>query len=569
MKEGINPIRILLIDDEPEPFEALKQILDQKNFYGSQYFQLESERTLEAGIEKMAQDSADVVLLDLYLPDSKGLLTFTRLTAYNSDIPVIILSDLHDEALAMQAIKNGAQDYVFKQDVQPEALMRAIRFSMERQKLKQELDAAKSRLERIAYLDPVTELFNRRGIQEILSHEVQRARRKESSLLVLLINLDDFKRINSALGTSVGNVVLREVAIKLKGALRSTDYVARVGGDEFLVLLPETRLAEGVNVAEKVRLAISTTSISMSSREVVKITASLGLVNAGELSGSAPSVDELLAKTNVILGRGRREGNNRVSYDGSLEGMENGNQSFSSMLNQLHTGNSFYAVMQPIVRLHDRQEIACEILIRSNLKGFEMPDDFFRASLEANILTAVDRHCFKTCAGSTSVLPKHIRRHVNLFPSTLMGVPSHHLLEALPSNGASYCVEISEQQIIGDPSYLLEPVQALREAGVLIAIDDLGFGRSCLESLILLEPDIVKIDKKCVTGITEDHANMRSLKRLLRMATSLGAEVVAEGVESKSDLAILTDLGVSSAQGYFLGRPSAIPPEYPGLKAMV
>ncbi len=150
-----------------------------------------------------------------------------------------------------------------------------------------------------------------------------------------------------------------------------------------------------------------------------------------------------------------------------------------------------------------------------------------------------------------------------------MGVPIEHLLESLNTRGTSYCVEISEQQIIGDPSYLLEPVKQLRKAGVLIAIDDLGFGRSCLESLILLEPDIVKIDKRCVTGITEEHANMRSLKRLLRMATSLGAEVVAEGVESKSDLTVLTDLGVSSAQGYFLGRPTAIPPACLGPETMV
>ncbi len=554
----MKPIRILVIDDEPEQLTPLTQALENAPDI---LFTLEFEKTLEAGLEKLAGGGIDTVLLDLYLPDSKGLSTFTRYAAQFSEIPVITMSDFYEEVLAFESVKQGAQDYLLKQDLQPEHLIRTVRFAIERQKIKQELDQAKTRLEKIAFIDPVTELFNRRGIQEILSHEIQRAKRKESTLLVLLVGLDDFKRINQSLGTSVGNVVLKEVAAKLQLCLRSTDYLARVGSDEFLVLLPDTRLAEGVSVAEKVRLAISTTTLLMSQRETIKITASLGLVNAGELSPFSPSIDELLAKTHVILGKGRMTGNNRVSYElteDELLGLED--HSFSEVLRKLHAGASFYAVMQPIVRLEDMTEVAYEILIRSTVKGFEAPDDFFRASLEANILTAVDKHCFKTCANSASMLPSHIRRHVNLFPSTLIGVPVEHLLELLPPHSSSYCVEISEQQIIGDPSYLVEPVRALRQSGVKIALDDLGFGRSCLESLILLEPDIVKIDKKCVTGITEEHANMRSLKRLLRMATSLGAEVVAEGVESKTDLNVLTDLGVFCAQGYFLGRPSAIPP---------
>lgn len=562
----MKPIRILIIDDEPEQLVSLTESWSETSDIP---FTFEFERTLESGLHKLSGGGMDAVLLDLYLPDSKGLSTFTRYAAQFSEIPVIATSDFYEEVLAFEAVKRGAQDYLLKQDLQAEHLIRSVRFAIERQKIKQDLDQAKTRLEKIAFIDPVTELFNRRGIQEILSHEIQRAKRKESNLLILLVGLDDFKRINQALGTSVGNVVLKEAAAKLQLSLRATDYLARVGSDEFLVLLPDTRLAEGISIAEKVRLAILTTTLLMSQRETVKITASLGLVNASELSPFASSIDEILAKTHVILGKGRMSGNNRVSYEltaDELLGLED--HSFSDALRKLHAGASFYAVMQPIVRLEDMSEIAYEILIRSTVKGFECPDDFFRASLEANILTAVDKHCFRTCANSASMLPPYIRRHVNLFPSTLIGVPVEHLLELLPSHGSSYCVEISEQQIIGDPSYLVEPVRSLRQSGVKIALDDLGFGRSCLESLILLEPDIVKIDKKCVTGITEEHANMRSLKRLLRMAASLGAEVVAEGVESKADLNVLTDLGVFCAQGYFLGRPSAIPPSVLGTETV-
>ncbi len=556
----MNRISVLLLDDDFKDGSTLEKMLQEHRRHNF-HFQVRHAATLEDAAAMLGVEHIDIVLLDLYLPDSKGMATFKRLNAQFPDVPIVILSAFNDDALAFEAVKNGAQDYIFKRDIEPDMLVRTIRFAVERQKLKRELDEAKIRLEKTALIDPVTELFNRRGIQEILSHEIQRAQRRDSNLLVLLIGLDEFKRINSALGHSVGDLVLKEVAAKMRMSLRATDYVARVGGDEFLILLPDTRLAEGMSVAEKVRLSISTTSISVSPKETIKVTASLGLVNVGELKGATPSIDELLAKTHVVLVKSKQAGRNRVTYDDLEEigSREDHTMAYSDVLRGLQNGDSFYAVMQPIFRLHDKSEVAYEILVRSTLKGFEMPDDFFRASLEANILTAVDRNCFKTCSNSAAGLPVYMRRHINVFPSTLISVPIDQLLQSLGNHGQRYCIEISEQQIIGDPSYLREPVQQLREAGVLIALDDLGFGRSCLESLILLEPDIIKIDKKCVTGITEEHANMRSLKRLLSIAESLGAEVIAEGVETKTDLSMLMDLGVACAQGYFLGKPAMVP----------
>jgi EAL domain-containing protein (putative c-di-GMP-specific phosphodiesterase class I) len=118
--------------------------------------------------------------------------------------------------------------------------------------------------------------------------------------------------------------------------------------------------------------------------------------------------------------------------------------------------------------------------------------------------------------------------------------------------------EISEQQLIGDPSYLHESVKRLKEAGVHIAIDDVGFGNSCLESLILLEPNIIKIDKRIIIGISTQTMLVRSLRRLLKLAASLDIEVIAEGVENREDLAVIRDLGVKYAQGFLWGKPKPV-----------
>lgn len=149
------------------------------------------------------------------------------------------------------------------------------------------------------------------------------------------------------------------------------------------------------------------------------------------------------------------------------------------------------------------------------------------------------------------------RYHVNLYPSTIVGIPTEHLLAEFPEGIPleHFCIEISEQQILGDPSYLLDPVQRLRQAGVKIAIDDVGFGNSCLESLVLLTPEIIKIDKRCVRGLSQDPAARENLGRYRAVGEALGATIVVEGIETEQDLNILRSMGFEYGQGFFWGRP--------------
>ena len=129
------------------------------------------------------------------------------------------------------------------------------------------------------------------------------------------------------------------------------------------------------------------------------------------------------------------------------------------------------------------------------------------------------------------------------------------LISIFPTDreGKVFCVEISEQHFIGDPSYMRDRLLALRHAGILIAVDDIGFGRASLETLILLEPDIVKVDRKYVSGIGTDPSKVRLLKRLSNVAKSLGVEMIAEGIEDASDLPVLGELGIHFGQGFLWG----------------
>lgn len=560
-------IDALMIEDDAGDAELLREALREES---GVRFAIEWVERLETALGRLQQKPLDVILLDLGLPDSRGLETFTRLHAEAPAVPVIILTGFDDETQALEAVRRGAQDYLVKGRVDGACLVRTIRYAIERQRVRRALDAitselrvANARLERLALLDPLTEVLNRRGLEQVLAREIRWHRRDESELLALVIDLDNFKRINDQRGHAAGDVVLKEAARRLQASLRATDYVARVGGDEFVILLPRTRRAEGVLVAEKVRSAISGRGIALGPGGPAALTASLGLVVLGE---ETDSINQLLAHSQAMLKRSKQAGKNQVSYEADPEVLPDVR---AGILHALSSGKGFRAVAHPIIDLVREREAGYEFLARSTVDGFEMPGEFFPICSDAKLLAQVDRHCLRTCLAASAALPAAVPRHFNLFPTTVLELPMDELLKELSVSGRQgvCCIELSEQQIIGDPSPLAGALAALRRSGVLVAIDDVGSGHGGLESLILLEPNIVKIDGCCIRGVAKDQARLRSLQRLLKVVRALGTDVIAEGIESPEDVGVLKRLGVRYGQGYLFGRPGMVDLAWNALKA--
>ncbi len=415
-----------------------------------------------------------------------------------------------------------------------------------------ELEAAKTQLDRLANIDFLTEVLNIRGLQTVLPIEENRTGRVGGQLVAVLINVDNFRKINESLGHAVGDIVLKELAKRVGGTLRPSDHVARVGGDEFLIILPDTQLAYAMRVAERIRLAISESPLRCSS-ESISITVSMGVAT---LPPKVTSIEEVLQVTRSALKRSKTAGKNRVSLarEGTTPEADAG-PATRDIVEILCDGKDFRTVFQPIIDLGTDKVSGYEMYSRGPDGAFESPADFFRVCVENNVLTTVDILCLKLCIAATANSGNHLRFHINLFPSTILDTPIDNLLALFPTDrtGKSFCVEISEQQFVGDPGYLRDHVNALKQAGILVAIDDVGFGRSSLESLILLEPDLVKVDRKYVSGVSREPAKARLLKRVVNVAKSLGAEIVAEGIEVKDDLPILKEIGVHYGQGYYWG----------------
>lgn len=415
----------------------------------------------------------------------------------------------------------------------------------------QELRRDKEHLETLVKTDALTDLLNRRGLENVLSREIEFARRNKTELMAVLIDLDDFKKVNDSKGHFAGDLVLKHVARILRKSVRAIDWLGRVGGDEFLVLLPGASLKSGAQIAERIRLELSECSLAWADGDI-RQTASLALV---ALPLTVCSIEEILELTKDALKDSKRRGKNCVST-GSSESNDQVDTKKSNVRAVLEH-HSFNSVAQAIVRLATNEIVGYELLTRGPSDELARPDELFRVSSENQLLTNVDLRCLKSCVNHSTTMPSGGTYHVNLFPSTLLEVPAAKLIEQFQNagEGKKFCVELSVKQIKSDPTYLIEPVRALKEHEILIALDDVGFGYTSLESFFMLTPDIVKFDGELVYGISTDRNKQQLVQNLIKAADIIGATTIAECVEQEGDFLMLRDLGIQFGQGWYLDHP--------------
>jgi diguanylate cyclase (GGDEF)-like protein len=428
----------------------------------------------------------------------------------------------------------------------------------------EELKLTNARLERLVDTDPLTHVLNRRGVAEVLHTEIRRMGRTGDTLTAVLVDCDDFKSINDSYGHGVGDAVLAALAGSVQETLRAGDFVGRVGGDEFLVLLPGTTVAEGLVVAEKIRRAIKATALPLSA-DGLALSASLAV---GPVPRDVVSVEEVLASVDEGLKRSKRTGKDVVSGSrgGAKDAWTNG-RGAAEAPNLDATTIALHVVVQGIRRLQDGNPVGCEALMRGPPGAFSMPADLFRAAFEQNVLTALDLRALRATVQSLRERAWPGWYHLNLFPSTLLNVPTESVIRLLEHGGTRerVCVELSEQQFLGDPTCLRPMIRELRAAGYRVAIDDVGFGRSSVEALMLLEPDIVKVDRRCIKSVASEAGERRQLERLLAMLRAVQATVIVEGIERPEELRVLREMGVQYGQGYLWGKPARSLPRAPAL----
>lgn len=223
---GIDRLQLLVVEDSTEYAYMLKTVLGGEE---TVHFEMTFSEDLKSALQCLDSGEFDVILLDLSLPDSLGLDTFLAVQAYALQIPIVVITALDDAGVAVRAVREGAQDYLVKGDLDVSNLVRSLRYAVERHR-------TLANLEQKLLSDDLTGLYNRRGFMHLAAQQLKIARRMGTLLLLIFIDLDDLKKVNDQYGHTEGDQVLAAFAEVLKMTFRESDIIGRVGGDEFAVM---------------------------------------------------------------------------------------------------------------------------------------------------------------------------------------------------------------------------------------------------------------------------------------------------------------------------------------------
>jgi diguanylate cyclase (GGDEF)-like protein len=414
------------------------------------------------------------------------------------------------------------------------------------------------RYRQLALHDPLTQLPNRAYLTERLQHLSTGANRAKS--VILGFDLNRFKQVNDTFGHAAGDNVLKVVAQRLRSALEDGEFVARIGGDEFIAYKENViSRPEALSFAHRMKKAV-TEELEYDGK-ILSVGTSIGIVT---LPDDGVSVDDLIGKADLAMYRAKRESQSGIAFYNQEKDEANRDRSAISidMRHAIENGE-FELYFQPQNRVSDRALIGFEVLLRWNHpeRGLIGPEVFIPIAERDGFVNAIGEWVITTACAQASRWKVPTKIAVNVAASQLRGNRLTEIVhKALKDSGLPPSlleIELTETGIIADYNHALGVVTELKALGVSIAMDDFGTGYSSLSTLQAFPFDKIKIDKAFVAGIGTDQKHEAIVKSAIRLGETLNIMVLAEGVETEEVFRFLEREGANSVQGYLFGRPTA------------
>jgi diguanylate cyclase (GGDEF)-like protein len=519
--------------------------------------------TPEAMSSELARRSWDIVFADFTMPRFGAFDALALLHKSGLDLPFIIVSGTIGEDRAVTAMKAGAHDYILKGNLK--RLVPAVERELREAKFRRERRRAEKTIRRLAYFDPLTDLPNRIRFREEAQHAVETALRENRPVALLLMDLDHFKDVNDTLGHRYGDYLLQQVGSRLRSALFEPDVVARLGGDEFGILLPQLSGVDDVILVIRKLLGILEAPF-MIEEVPVAVEASIGVALAPEHTNDA---DGLLQRAEVAMYLAKHTGSSYAIYSREHDPHSPRRLALLAELRQAIETEQLFLQYQPKACLKTGGVVGAEALLRWRhpKNGVIPPDDFIWLAENTGLIKPLTHWVLVTALRQYPALAgqlpgKAVRVAVNLSVRSLHdphlpGQVAELLKEAGVAPG-SLELEITESAIMVDPLRAMETLKALNRMGVFLSIDDFGTGFSSMEYIQKLPVTEIKIDKSFVIDMATNDNDAMIVRSIIELGHNLGLKVVAEGVENQTVLQRLTALGCDYAQGFYIGRPSAI-----------
>ncbi|MEK7666833.1 MAG: EAL domain-containing protein, partial [Pseudomonadota bacterium] len=515
------PLRILIVEDSEADAELLLREL-RRGGYAPECERVETPEGLDAALTRQ---SWDLIVSDYAMPRFNGLQALKLVQEMGLDIPFIIVSGSIGEDVAVAAMKAGAHDYLMKGNTA--RLLPAIARELREARMRQERRQAEETIHRLAYIDPVTGLPNRVRFREQVQQAIEEAKKQRHPLVLLHLNLEHFREINDTLGHNRGDSLLQQVGMRLRSALFTPDVVARLGADEFGILLP--RLAAIDNVRHIIKKIQDCLEAPFTIDGIpIAVEASIGVATMPE---HADDADTLLQRADIAMYRAKRMASGYAVYTPEYDRRSPERLGLMAELRDAIEGGHLLLHFQPQVEIKTGRIVGTEALVRWQHPrlGLLPPDKFIMAAEQTGLIDPLTRwvlidaltHCQRARRQGIQ-----LRVSVNLSARSLHDPHLPELVEeALKATGAEpgqLTLEITESAIVLDPKRAEDTLVTLSRLGAWISIDDFGTGYTSLASIKHLPVNEVKIDKSFVLGMLTANSDAMIVRSVIDLGHNLG-----------------------------------------------
>lgn len=553
---------IMMVDDEPINMEVVQALLEDA---GYKNFILE-EQSVRA-METLEQHQPDILLLDLMMPGKDGfeLLAEIRQHANYQHLPVLVLTSADDTESRLRVLKLGATDLISK-PVDPTELILRVHNTL----------SSKSYLDKMAYYDPDTHLPNGRMFSQQFDWALKKSERHGDRLAILNISIDDYDRINAAIGQEAGADLLRQVALLMKSAVRDSDVYTSVGEQAglrvanlyrnesaaFMLLLERINRAEDAALVAQRIIKTVNQPLNALDKEIC-ITCSIGIVTYPE-EGNDPTT--LIRLVNTARDYVKNKGGNAFQFSSSVIDLSYRNRlDMESQLRKALERDELELHYQPKVDLQTGRICGAEALLRwfNGKAGMVSPMEFIPIAEETGLIIPIGRWVLETSC-------HHLKRWSEIcdFPFGISANVSARqfqepnflneleiILEQTHAPASNLTLEITESLLMEDVEQSIELMNQLRKLSLKLSIDDFGTGYSSLAYLKNIPVDELKIDRSFIMDVPEKQDACAIVSTIIYLARKLGFHTVAEGIETKEQLEFLRNEQCEQFQGFYFSKP--------------
>jgi len=584
--------RLLIVDDISDNRTILTRRFQRRGFDV-----VEAECGLTA-IELIDKESFDLVLLDVMMPGMDGIETLKRIRSENSAsaLPVIMVTAKSESTNIVDALELGANDYVTKpvdfavalarvntqisrkravervalaneelckvnEDLERRVEERTSRLIDANQRLKVEIadrEESQARSQYLAYHDSLTGLGNRLLFKEQLEEALKDVSVASHPLAVLFLDLDGFKAVNDTLGHSIGDLLLKSVAAKLRDILPRTDRIARLGGDEFAILqISAAQPGSSIALAKKIIEVVGQPN-SIDGHDVT-VGASVGIAVArpGDMN-----TDNFLKSADLAMYSAKSDGRGTYRmFDPEMDAIVQARRLLERDMRTALAQDGFRLFYQPLVNLQTKKVTAFEALMRWQHpeRGMVPPSDFIPVAEEMGLIVQLGEWALRQACAEATEWPDGICVSVNLSPLQFAkGNLVSSVMSALASAGLPASrleLEITESVLLEKSERNITILNQLRGLGVRISMDDFGTGYSSIGYLRSFPFDKIKIDQSFVRDLLVDEGSLAIVRAIAGLGVSFGMITTAEGVETEEQMRCLNLEGCIEVQGYLYSRP--------------